>query len=63
MYVNIKATIKTIPSESYYLQGENSMTSITEYCVGRDLKDHLIQTFLPKTQSRQGDPESCLAES
>lgn len=37
--------------------------SITEWQVGKDLKDHLVQAFLAKAQSRQDSPAPCSAES
>ena len=37
--------------------------TIIEYQVGRDLKDHLVQPFLAKAQSRQDGPAPCPARS
>ena len=42
---------------------ESQNHKIIEYQVGRDLKDHLVQPFLAKAQSRQEGPAPCPAEA
>jgi len=65
MPFTIQQLLNTSNSPLSFPLGIQTLSShrIIEYQVGRDLKNHLVQTFLTKAQSRQDSPEPCPDES